>query len=230
MKKTINLISALLIIFSLTACGQGRMAETEETPPVSTEGFEKYELAQFDRGNANAKLQIPKDWEYGIIENKDGVDFGIEFWPTAASDCKITLAFLKQGFGVCGTGLTEKQTVLGKYDVSIGTYDDNSFWDFIVFHGLAGSYVVTNSSSEEWWTEYGDTAMKILATAELAEGLMTEAEAIALAAPLCNIDYEHGNGHFDWENGLWLVTFTGKNLAQTFTVSLDGKVSGAVIN
>lgn len=46
----------------------------------------------------------------------------------------IELAY-NTSFGVCGTGLSSETSAIAGASVSIGTYDDHEYWDFISFHG-----------------------------------------------------------------------------------------------
>ena len=90
--------------------------------------------------------------------------FGIEIWPYGHSDGKIRIEYSPY-FGVCGTGLTEKKTTIGNYEASMGFYDNNKVWSFIVLTGEAQrDYVIWNEGADEWWNDYGNEAMAILDT------------------------------------------------------------------
>ena len=47
-------------------------------------------------------------------------------------------------FGVCGTGLEEKKTVINEYDVTAGYYDGKDVWSFAVFRTDRPSVYVIN--------------------------------------------------------------------------------------
>ena len=124
--------------------------------------------------NYKFSLVIPEDWEYErsfggyaiefdpTVNLKDfenrGVYDTIEFCPTGENG-KITVYFSNR-FGVCGTGLESKTVYLGEHSGSMGTYDNNEKWSYIV---LDKEYIILNGSGD-WWNDYEDEVMDILST------------------------------------------------------------------
>lgn len=133
----------------------------------------KSKVVAYSHGNANMSLKMIGGWEYEINEyTKDCVNFGISFWPKGHSEGKVSLQYYPNGFGVCGTGLSGENITIGGYKAYKGTYDNNRVWDFISFQDVQGSYVVMNEGANTWWNEYGNEAMFILATVNIAKDMM----------------------------------------------------------
>ena len=175
---------------------------------------------------SNIALTIPHNWEYEIERGSDSVDYAISFWPADQTDGKIKMWYY-DAFSVCGTGLEEEEITVGEYKARKGTYDNKKVWDFISFADMPGSYVAMNEGAEIWWSRYGDEAMLILNTVKIAEGILTEEQAIDLAKKEVAVEYDRTTAVFDTENGLWTVSFSKKNTAggdQVFTITHEGKI------
>ena len=135
----------------------------------------------YESGNfSNISLTIPHDWEYETEKGNSNGEYCIAFWPEDQTEGKLKLWYYT-AFGVCGTGLEEKEITVGDYKAWQGTYDNKKVWDFISFRGMPGSYVVMNEGADKWWSQYGDEAMDILSTAKIAENIINEEQAIELA-------------------------------------------------
>lgn len=156
------------------------------------------------RGNASIYLQIPEGWEYETISDDDMAEFGVAFWPEGHIKGQIRLVFMEQGFGICGTGLETKE--VDGLPGSLGYYwDGNPIWTFITFPDAPGDYVVMAEAVDEWWSEYEDQVIEILATAELGRGIVRMDEAIAAATPLYGRPFVNAQAVFDSEAGAWKV-------------------------
>ncbi len=172
---------------------------------------------------ANITLPIPDGWDYTLT------DKGIRFWPSEHADGKLH-AYFSGGFGVCGTGLTCEDILLGGYEAEQGTYDGKDVWDYIFLKNTVGDYVIINEGADAWWDEYGDEAMTILERITVGEGLLPEEKAIHFAKDVCVVDYTDIRTWFDSQNGTWDITFyTEDALGGGQTVTLDA-VTGAVLN
>jgi len=175
---------------------------------------------------SNITLTIPHNWEYETERGNNSDEYCISFWPADQTEGKIKMWYYT-AFGVCGTGLEEKEITLGEYKAWQGTYDNKKVWDFISFKGMPGSYVAMNEGADKWWSEYGDEAMQILSSVKLAEGILTEQQAIDLAKKDVTVEYNQTSARFDTEKGLWTVSFSKKNTAggdQVFTITHEGKI------
>ena len=175
---------------------------------------------------SNITLTIPHDWEYEVEREDNGNEYCIAFWPAGQTEGKIKMWYYT-AFGVCGTGLEEKEITVGEYEAWQGTYDNKKVWDFISFKGMPGSYVAMNEGADKWWSQYGDEVMQILSSVKVAEGILTEQQVIDLAKKDVTVEYNQTSARFDTEKGLWTVSFSKKNTAggdQVFTITHEGKI------
>ena len=175
---------------------------------------------------SNITLIIPHDWEYETERGSNSGEYCISFWPADQTEGKIKMWYYT-AFGVCGTGLEEKEITVGEYKAWQGTYDNKKVWDFISFKGMPGSYVAMNEGADKWWSQYGDEAMQILSSVKVAEGILTEQQVIDLAKKDVTVEYNQTSARFDTEKGLWTVSFSKKNTAggdQVFTITHEGKI------
>lgn len=175
---------------------------------------------------SNITLTIPYDWEYKTERGNNSDEYCISFWPADQTEGKIKMWYYT-AFGVCGTGLEEEEITVGEYKAHKGTYDNKKVWDFISFADMPGSYVAMNEGADKWWSQYGDEAMQILGSVKIAEGILTEQQAIDLAKKDVTVEYNQTSARFDTEKGLWTVSFSKKNTAggdQVFTITHEGKI------
>lgn len=129
--------------------------------------FGTEELVRVEKDDKMLSLIIPEGWEYATHETATETDdlaytFFIEFWPEGRNEGSIMFVYDKT-FGVCGTGLTSEEIILGGHTGSMGTYDNNPVWTFIAFDS---GYHIWNYGADKWWNEYGTEAMEILDTLE----------------------------------------------------------------
>ena len=175
---------------------------------------------------SNITLTIPYDWEYETERGNNSGEYCISFWPADQTEGKIKMWYYT-AFGVCGTGLEEKEITVGEYEAWQGTNDNKKVWDFISFKGMPGSYVAMNEGANKWWSQYGDEAMRILSSVTVAEGILTEQQVIDLAKKDVTVEYNQTSARFATEKGLWTVSFSKKNTAggdQVFTITHKGKI------
>lgn len=100
-------------------------------------------------------------------------------------------------------------------------------WDFISFANTPGSYVAINDGAEKWWDQYGDEAMQILSTIQIAEGIISETQAIEIAKKDVTVEYNQIYAEFDSQDGLWTVSFSKENIVggdQVITMTHEGKI------
>lgn len=107
-------------------------------------------------------LDIPESWEYEVDEQKDGY-FSIFVHPLSETKKGITVE-CTDFFGVCGTGLEEKECMVNGMEARKGIYDEKSYWSFIAFTGEYDGYVVQSMAGKSWWKEYGSQVDGILAS------------------------------------------------------------------
>lgn len=172
---------------------------------------EKFTVAECSGTYGNISLKIPEGWECEISNSTaEGMSCGISFWPAGENSGKVSVTFIPNGWGVCGTGLREEKSVIGNYPVSVGYYG-KTVWDYIVFNDLPGTYVVQRWEDIPWWSQHQEKVMQILSTVRLAEGFITESAAVSTAiAKLGGGEYKACEDIWvecDMKNGLWRIEF-----------------------
>lgn len=123
------------------------------------------ELVKVEKDERMLSLIVPDGWEYATHETATPTSdlaypFFIEIWPEGETQGSLLFVY-DEKFGVCGTGLTSKEVILGGHTGSMGTYDNNSVFSFIIFDQ---DFVVLNMDADNWWSEHGTEAMEILDT------------------------------------------------------------------
>ena len=100
-------------------------------------------MADYSKDGIYMMLPIFEDWEYELIES-DGP--GIRFWRTGDLKGYAELLYHDM-FGVCGTGLEEKEAEFPSgLSARIGYYDGKTEWSFVIFDAKddEGKYVAVN--------------------------------------------------------------------------------------
>lgn len=182
-----------------TAANSEPMTETA-SPPVPAE--EKAGDTTVTQGGpyGEISLSIPDGWNYETFPMDNGLLavglYGLRFYPKDASKGYIELAYA-DWFGVCGTGLAEEHVTIAGCPVAIGTYDNNTYWDFISFEENYKGIVALTYDVEGWWETYSGQVLDILDTlsfnAAIKEGgafqynAESECDNIALSFTLKNI-------------------------------------------
>ena len=133
MKKIIALILSLLMMAALCACQKN--AENEEVVNTITCTHE-----QAVSDGKTIELDVYDTWYAEAFD--DGNYSGLCLSPKSNSCLKFML-YSCPDFGVCGTGLEEKQMTLGGYDANVGCYDGAECFDFIVLSVGEDKFVVT---------------------------------------------------------------------------------------
>ena len=158
----------------------------------------------------NISISLPDGWDYELCPvDSDKLlyaMYGIHFYPEDADDGYVELAYV-DNFGVCGTGLEEEAATIAGKPVNIGTYDNNTYWDFITFGGEYTGIVALTYSVDDWWSGYGSQVLDILETLSFdkddKEGGVyvyskeSEADKIGLSLSLKNISRSGATLVFD---------------------------------
>lgn len=110
-------------------------------------------------------VTLPVGWSYEAypIDSDDLMSgmYGIQFHPEDVEEGYISLVYT-DFFGVCGTGLSLEHTQIAGQPVSIGTYDNHSYWDYVSFGEEYEGIIALTYRVEDWWSEYGEQALEIL--------------------------------------------------------------------
>lgn len=203
----------------------GVEVESEEDIVVFLDGInatEKHTIASHSKGYANISVTLKDGWEYDIVDEADTNEFAINIYPAGQSQNKIRIAYFN-GFGVCGTGLKQETIMLGRYEAWMGTYDNNTVWDFISLQGLPGDYAILNEGGEKWWSEYGEDAMQILATLKVADGYINSSDAIKIARDKLQTEYDEVTTTYNAKDGIWTVSMSRREKENLYhmTVTVD---------
>lgn len=94
-------------------------------------------------------LYIPEDWTYTLEDDEDS-RYILLYHPKRAGVIRVGY---DPAFGVCGTGLTEEETVIAGIRAVVGTYDGKRTWSFIGFLDEYRDYVVINDGADDWCAE-----------------------------------------------------------------------------
>lgn len=100
-------------------------------------------------------VTIPPDWEWARMDS-DG-DWG-DHIALCHGENHLVIGY-HPSFAVCGTGLDQQTVTIAGMEARVGTYDDKSMWDFIVF---PGDMVALNESGENWTEEEKSEIISIL--------------------------------------------------------------------
>jgi len=183
-------------------------------------------VASYSKDYANIAVTLKDGWAYDI-EDTDSAEFSVNIYPIGQKENRLRIAYYN-GFGVCGTGLTQETIILGGYEAWMGTYDNRSVWDFICLRGLPGDYVIMNEGGEKWWSEYGEDAMQILATLKVADGYITSSDAIKISYDKLQIDYDEVTTSFNTKDGIWTVTMSYREGENLYTTVVTMNVNGSI--
>lgn len=208
----------------------GVEVESEEDIVVFLDGrnaTEKHTVASHSKGYANISVTLKDGWEYDIVDEAETNEFAINIYPAGQSQNKIRIAYFN-GFGVCGNGLAQEQIMLGRYKAWMGTYDNNTVWDFISLQGLPGDYAILNEGGEKWWSEYGEDAMQILATLKVADGYVTSSDAIKIARDKLQTEYDEVTTTYNAKDGIWTVSMSRREKENLYHMTVTVDVYGNI--
>lgn len=189
MKRSLIILICLILILSFCACksaaSTGAQKGDEGTHnentaqiesvgipiPVSDVGSDRFDLEFIEVRPPcppayGITFQLPKDWVYEFNCSDDAptsdlvVSIRPEFPGTKGS---ITLQHC-DGFGVCGTGLEQKDIEFNGHPAWQGFYDGNPMWSFICLKDQKDCVII--NSAENWYEKYEKEVDKILSTVE----------------------------------------------------------------
>ena len=177
------------------------------------------QLAEYTRDHVDMALTIPDGWAFETLE-KDG-QAGLRFWKTDDDAVDFRLTCWLDGYGICGTGVTEQELTLsgGQTAWQYTEGVNNNVWVNVVFRGTPGSYVCMpdddGAMDRAVWDGCRDEVLAILGTAQIGRGIPTEEEAIELARAQYDGEYDMAYGWYDVKTGCWAVTFSKGAMGQT---------------
>lgn len=225
-KKLTAIILAIIMLAALCSCTQVQPRQVEPTAQITGE------TASVRSGYAAISIVVPDEWTWESFD--DDYSFGVRLIPKAQPNIHYDLAYHRNMFGVCGTGLKERDVFFSGSGLEgrAGYFDGADNWSFISFTNAAGSYALTVSSvssdalsGDEYdaaVSEYNGKVEALLSTASLGVGGLSEREAVLIA--LDGEDPDNEYGRFDYVTGWWTVEI-GDEDERTVYVSPEGEVS-----
>lgn len=159
MKKFMMILLIAALVLPVTACGKAEApAENAEPVHVTTCG----QAGPY----GSIALTLPEGWdaEFFSMEDSEGVDglYSIRVYRTDKPDSSVYVGY-HQAFGVCGTGLEQKEITLAGDKASAGYYDGRDRWAFIIYKGK-NDHVVALPAIQEADAELYDDVIKVLDT------------------------------------------------------------------
>ena len=236
MKRSVSLILltavcvlALAAVSTLSGCTV-RPQPSDPTGNVDTPDPQPAitgETAEYTSGYVDITMTIPEGWQWESVQDKSMNTEGIRFRKTDDKAVSFELLCWRNGYGICGTGVTsEELTLSGGQMVWQHTEENNgNLWLNLSFEKTPGDYVCApvGTLTKETWDSCRDEVLAILGTAQFGRDAMTEQEAIDVAKTQYDGPYDETYGHYDIKTGVWSVTFVE---GQRPTASIDIKPDG----
>lgn len=192
MKKTLIILLCLILQLALVGCA-GTKADTQteqssnETPaPAVTDVLEGNlgtgvsEVGGADTPDGTSvvvkpqcppaygvSFRLPSDWTYEVEQTDDEPTSTVRvvIRPVEPGmEGEISFYCSDRMFGVCGTGLEQKDIIFNGHEAWQGFYDGSPLWNFICLKDLPGCAVI--NSAENWYEDYADVIDQILPTVE----------------------------------------------------------------
>ena len=222
---------ALAAVTSLSGCAADAPAndptgtiDTPEPQPAVTG-----ETAEYTSGYVDMALTIPEGWQWESVQDKSMGTEGIRFRKTDDKAVSFELLCWRNGYGICGTGVTSEEITLsgGQKLWQHTEENDGSLWLNLYFESTPGDYVCapTGTMTKETWDSCRDEVLAILNTAQFGREAMTEQEATDIAKAKYDGECDMTYARYDVHNGSWTVTFTKGAMGQS-SVSVVVKPDG----
>lgn len=156
-------------------------------------------------------IQIPEGWEsISFPSSGDHESYYIRFSPRNVENGYIELAYMNS-FGVCGTGLKEKEIRIAGDTASMGTYDNQNYWAFIAYEGKNKGLVAKAYNVTEWCDGYESQVLEILNTASMNKEQLSKTEVmyyddtkqdqIGLSFNVANVNRTNADLYFIQQDG-----------------------------
>lgn len=215
MRRFLTCFLALCCAALLVACEWSAVPLEGDKPPVGSppEPAEiTGQLAAYTEGNVDVALTIPDGWWWETLEEEG--QSGLRFGKTGERSVAFRLTCWLDGYGICGTGVTEQELTLSGGQ-RVWQYTEGSqgtIWVNIAFQGVPGSYVCMPDDNgvmgSAAWDGCRDEVLAILGTAQIGRGILTEQQAIELAEAQYDGAYAMVWGRYDVKTGCWSVVFS----------------------
>jgi hypothetical protein len=258
-KKLICLLAAALLMAGCTSQGGAAPEPPAEAKPGETQaqaspgethvptedvlaGIKVYAPGPY----GELSVILPGDWVYQPYasgsENSNSGSYGMWIRPADQETGYIDLCYMKN-FGVCGTGLKQETMTLAGDSASVGTYDNHSTWDFIVFQGINEGIWAQSVMADTWPSYQLEKALSVLDTLALDRdqtqgavsyfksdseipgiGLIAEGHDVTSSGMTIRFsvwDPELTKGDLEFSEGFWLEKLEG-NEWTALPVTVEG--------
>lgn len=167
----------------------------------------------------NFILTVPYGWQYEIHQKNELNEYAISFWPEDQKEGRIKMCYF-DSFEPAGNTIFEEQIKVGSLYAKKCRYTNNNSWAYINFSDTIEPtrYVALNEGADNWWKDYEDEALKILASRK-NEFRVYEKESIIMSAQAeVEYQYEISNMIYNLEEDLWIVEFSKKDNTGPFII------------
>lgn len=235
MKRSVSLILltavcalALAAVTTLSGC---TVKQTGDDPTGSIDAPEPAvtgESAEYTSGYVDIALTIPEGWQWESVQDKELSTEGIRFWKTDDKALDFQLLCWRNGYGICGTGVTSQElTLSGGQMVCQHTETENDgLWLDLCFENVPGDYVCQptgGTMDKAAWDGCRDEVLAILGTAQFGRDAMTQQAAIAASQHYYDGPYDEIYARYDVKTGSWTVTFVkDQQLLASIDIDHDG--------
>ena len=183
MKQSLVLFLLLLLPVFLTGCRAkpsdpepgsalaASLAAGVQEPGIGAAAADAGSIEQFEWESIEVKPQnipsygiafrLPKGWTYEVGGTGDPV---VEIRPEEAGPEGGIILKYSEHFGVCGTGLEQRDILFNGHPAWQGFYDGSPVWSFIALKDP--EYCVILNSAGDWFKEYKEEISRILSTVE----------------------------------------------------------------
>lgn len=196
-------------------------AEKEQTPPLKGTPVQVRPACPPSFG---VSLMLPEGWTFEVVQSEDDPtsDLTVSVYPESVNgEGAISVSHMR-GFGVCGTGLVQKDILFNGHEAWQGFYDGNSLWSFICLKDPKDCVII--NSAENWYADYEKEIEQILHTVEFVwyDSSFVDAstyEGFTLASASLDIDADGIPEDCILKDGP-----TSGLLTVVFTASRDGSI------
>ena len=221
MKRSLRILLCILLLAAFIGC-EAKLSSLAETghsvakeQPAATQGSVPSDAAasdvesdRFEGEFVEVRPQcppsygiaflLPTDWTYEVVQSDDDPtsDLVVSIRPVfPGTEGVITLQH-STGFGVCGTGLVQKDIEFNGHPAWQGFYDGQSLWSFIALKDPKDCVII--NSAENWYAEYEEQIDQILSTVEFVyyENNTSVAEPTELIIDSASFDID-GDGEIE---------------------------------
>ena len=244
MKRSLSLIVlaaicvlALAAVTSLSGCSTkapdndptGSIDSPDPAPAVTGE------TATYTSGYVDMALTIPEGWQWEAVQRSGTTTEGIRFWKTDDKALDFELLCWRNGYGICGTGVTSEEITLANgmkvwQHTEENTEKGTMVMADIFFEDVPGSYVASPSETmtTEVWNANRDALLSILGTAQIGRKSVSQQAAIDAAKAQYTGAYDQVYATYDVTSGAWTVSFS-KSAAGAKTDRLVVDAAGKVM-